>query len=522
MQAADKTKIKDLLLGLMVSVPAFVQRVLSEALAIIAAHDFPGEWKGLLPDLVAKLGQASSAANWPLVLGLLQTCHAIFKGYRYEYKSDELFMKLQYILEHLQEPLLTLYKHLAAVLNAGGGAAGDAAVLLQCLESATEVHYSLASQDLPAYFEDHMKEWMEAFHSVFSYRNAALAGPAEDPPGPLENAWAAIVETLALYISKYEEEFQPYLATFVTVVWQLVIAATPGPRHDGLATTSVKFLTSVATSVHHTLFREGSALQDVCEKIIIRNMRLVEADEEMFEDDPTEYIRRDIEGSDADTRRRVSAELVRALCRNFEVEVSGIFTKYIEAMLAEYAAAPQANWKSKDVAVYMVTALSFRAGTARLGATQTSPLIDIPQFFEGAILQELQAAGAQSGGMLILKADALKFVATFRSQLVLASFRKIIPLLPALLQNQNRVVHTYAAHAVDRLLTTKDPNPTGSGPPVVRFGASELAAFVEPLLVALFGVFKHRGSEQNDYAMKVRPRARGRGAPVQAATAPPS
>ncbi|KAJ1617994.1 Exportin/Importin, Cse1-like protein, partial [Pavlovales sp. CCMP2436] len=157
--------------------------------------------------------------------------------------------------------------------------------------------------------------------------SGGLAGDADDAPGPLEHCQAAVVECLSLYISKYDEEFAEYLPAFV----QRLIAVGTGARYDPLATMSIKFLTS--------LYAQGSALQDVCEHIVVPNMRLLEADEEMFEDDPAEYIRRDIEGSDADTRRRVCAEL--------------IFNHYTAAMLQQHAADPQAQWKAKDVAIYL-------------------------------------------------------------------------------------------------------------------------------------------------------------------------
>lgn len=46
----------------------------------------------------------------------------------------------------------------------------------------------------------------------------------------------------------------------------------------------------------------------------------LEQDVELFEDNAFEYIRRDVEGSDTDTRRRVSCDLVRGLCRNYEAQ----------------------------------------------------------------------------------------------------------------------------------------------------------------------------------------------------------
>jgi exportin-2 (importin alpha re-exporter) len=62
-------------------------------------------------------------------------------------------------------------------------------------------------------------------------------------------------------------------------------------------------------------------------------MTLRESDEELFEDDPIEFIRRDLEGSDTDTRRRASADLVRSLLELHAQEVTQIFSTYITQYL---------------------------------------------------------------------------------------------------------------------------------------------------------------------------------------------
>ena len=54
---------------------------------------------------------------------------------------------------------------------------------------------------------------------------------------------------------------------------------------------------------------------------MIPNTRLREGDEEMFDMNWLEFVRRDTEGSDTDTRRRASRELVRALVDKFPAEV---------------------------------------------------------------------------------------------------------------------------------------------------------------------------------------------------------
>jgi hypothetical protein len=57
---------------------------------------------------------------------------------------------------------------------------------------------------------------------------------------------------------------------------------------------------------------------------------VIECDEELFEDNPEEYIRRDIEGSDVDTRRRAACDLVRSLSKAFESQMTAIFAQYVQ------------------------------------------------------------------------------------------------------------------------------------------------------------------------------------------------
>lgn len=53
----------------------------------------------------------------------------------------------------------------------------------------------------------------------------------------------------------------------------------------------IQFLTSVAKSVHHTLFSAETTLKEICTFVVIPNMKLRESDIEIFEDNPAEYIR---------------------------------------------------------------------------------------------------------------------------------------------------------------------------------------------------------------------------------------
>lgn len=115
-----------------------------------------------------------------------------------------------------------------------------------------------------------------------------------------------------------------------------------------------------------------------------------ESDEELFEDNPEEYTRRDIEGSDVDTRRRAACDLVNTLSQNFEQKIMQIFGQYLQVMLAKYAEQPAVHWRNKDAAMYLVTSLVSRGATQKHGVTQTSQLVSLPQFCQQHVLVELQ------------------------------------------------------------------------------------------------------------------------------------
>lgn len=187
-----------------------------------------------------------------------------------------------------------------------------------------------------------------------------------------------------------------------------------------LVSNAIQFLASVAERpAYKHLFEDVNTLSSICEKVIVPNMEFrgtmssdipyvrflspniiswlpvyqiplpqiptfwnnqpispstqwvilfwyKDADEEAFEDNPEEYIRRDMEGSDIDTRRRAACDLVRALSKSFEGPVITNFSQYVQAMLAEFAKNPAENWKNKDAAIFLVTSLAAKGQTQKV------------------------------------------------------------------------------------------------------------------------------------------------------------
>eukprot|EP01117_Protostelium_nocturnum_P012777 TRINITY_DN4729_c0_g4_i1.p1 TRINITY_DN4729_c0_g4~~TRINITY_DN4729_c0_g4_i1.p1 ORF type:complete len:1023 (-),score=284.50 TRINITY_DN4729_c0_g4_i1:134-3040(-) len=487
----DREIIKSTIVTLMLSATQpQVTSQLSAALEIISQYDFPLKWPNLLPELVSKLN--NSDTNF--VIKALSTVNSVLKRYRHAVKAEESLVELKKILEDFQEPLLRLFTGVMGGITNGGQNHAALVPSFEAVRLMAKIFYALNAVDLPEYFEDHLGEWMSFFHTllIFESKEVQLVGDEDDSKaGLLYDVQAAVCQNVNLYASKYEEEFQPYHDGFLQDIWTLLTRLNAEPRYDSLAVSAIQILTSMATGVHHQQFRQP--LQTICEQIAIPNLKLREIEVEMFEDDPIEFIRRDVEGNDNDTRRRAATELIKGLRKYFAQETTAICTNSITQLLKSYTENPTANWASKDVSIYLVPALAVRTATAAQGTTAVNELVPIMEFFQNHVYPELSPSNSASQ---ILRADALKYVWTFRQQMPKETYNAIFPSIIQNLKSNSYVIHTYAALCIDKLLTVKD---VGNIP---RFGNMDIKPHLGELLTILFGALQTDNHKENEYTMK--------------------
>uniref|UniRef100_A0A8C2Q6G2 Exportin-2 n=1 Tax=Cyprinus carpio TaxID=7962 RepID=A0A8C2Q6G2_CYPCA len=487
----DRTAIKANIVNLMLSSPEQIQKQLSDAISIIGREDFPQKWPDLLTEMVTRF----QSGDFHIINGILRTAHSLFKRYRHEFKSNELWSEIKLVLDTFAQPLTELFKATIDLCQTHATDINALKVLFSSLTLISKLFYSLNFQDLPEFFEDNMETWMTNFHNLLTLDNKLLQTDDEEEAGLLELLKSQICDNAALYAQKYDEEFQPYLPRFVTAIWNLLVTTGQEVKYDLLVSNAIQFLASVCERPHYKhLFEDQNVLTSICEKVIVPNMEFRSADEEAFEDNSEEYIIRDLEGSDIDTRRRAACDLVRGLCKFFEGPVTGIFSGYVSSMLTEYAKNPGVNWKHKDAAIYLVTSLASKAQTQKHGITQANELVNLSEFFVNHILVDLKSPNVNE--FPVLKADAIKYVMTFRSQLPKEQLLETVPLLVAHLQAESIVQHTYAAHALERLFTMRGANNTTLITP------TEMAPFTEQLLNNLFKSLAIPGSSENEYIMK--------------------
>ena len=344
----DRHTIQTHLVELMCTVPPQIQAQISESVSLIAAVDYPHKWDTLLPQLI----QQFNSTDQNVVSGVLKTANAIFKRFRYVARSDDLYRVILYTLERIQQPLLTMFVNTGKAVEAFANDKAQLEPRFDQLRSMCRIFFSLNYQDLPEFFEDHMGDWMQEFAKYLQYTNPILVdADEEDEPSPIDKLQAAIVQNLSLYADKDEEPFLPFLPQFTTLVWNLLVNLTKYPKHDVLVTTSTKFLSSLVSKLmHRDIFKEEATLREIVTRIVIPNLMIREVDEERFEDDPQEFILTEVEGSDSESRRKCSQDLLRAMCRQFEPETTKICAEHVGTMLGEFAA-DNSKWTAKDAAV---------------------------------------------------------------------------------------------------------------------------------------------------------------------------
>jgi exportin-2 (importin alpha re-exporter) len=197
----------------------------------------------------------------------------------------------------------------------------------------------------------------------------------------------------------------------------------------------------------------------------------LEHEEEQFEDDPLEYIRRDLslsmEGA-CSTRRHAASELVRALMSvGLEAKVTHIVQSFVREALRSYASNPTQNWKDKDTAIYLFSSVASLGSTASQGVTNTSLHVDVIKFFLENVYGDLQNPGQSAHP--ILQVDAIRFIYQFRYQvsfpvgitvdtltpqvkLTKDQHLAVLPNLIRHLASSNYVLSTYAAITIERTL----------------------------------------------------------------------
>lgn len=211
--------------------PPALQKQLSDAVSIIGKYDFPKKWPQLIDEMVDKF----ATGDFNVINGVLQTAHSLFKRYRYEFKSQNLWEEIKLVLDRMAKPLTDLLLATMQLTKVHENNTEALKVIYGSLVLVCKVFYSLNSQDLPEFFEDNMATWMKAFHELLTIDVPCLHTGDDEDAGVLEHLRSQVCENIAMYAQKYDEEFAPFMETFVTAVWELLVKTGMQTKYDAVS-----------------------------------------------------------------------------------------------------------------------------------------------------------------------------------------------------------------------------------------------------------------------------------------------
>ncbi|KAK0194119.1 CAS/CSE protein [Armillaria mellea] len=491
-----------------------IRAQVAESVSLIAELDFPEKWPNLIDQLVSSL----SATDYNINVGVLQAAHSIFNQWRAHVRSDKLFTEINFVFSKFMDPFLRLFRQTATLLLSNPSPTpalttptSNYMTLAQSMVLLIEIFHDFTCQDLPPAIEDTHAEFFGTtqgwFHNFMPWNPQELRGDADDPtPSLPSQIKTRILEIAELFLKLYPEQLQQSGAvqTLVQDVWSLVGSnQLPDISDDHLVSQALRFISTAIRSGHYqSLFSSPNIVSSLVEGVVVPNTSLREHDVEQFEDDPLEYIRLDLSlssaGTDLATRRHSAADVLQALVSSgYETATTEIVGKWIETGLKQYEANKTENWRAKDSAIYLLTAVATKGQTTQQGVTSTNTLVDVIKFFSEHVFQDLEA----SAGTVhpILQVDAIRFLYTFRNQLTKPQLMSVLPLLIRHIGSANYVCCTYAAITIDRILFIKQGGQ-------LLFTQADVRDFAADLLNALLTKIESAGTPEkmaeNDHLMK--------------------
>ncbi|ESL12217.1 CAS/CSE/importin domain protein [Trypanosoma rangeli SC58] len=442
----DKQVVRSTITGAMLQAAPNVQRNLAEATTLIAEVDFPKAWPNALDRIVQVLG---TEKDMRMHCAALSTAHGILGRYRNQGDlSEALANDLRIIYTSFTAPLLLSMELLLGEMEKGGV---DAKAASHGLTLAVECLRDLTTLDLGDEFI-----WnMEKFVAVL-LRCLQFSRPDVDETSLIELK-SVVMTCVTHFLLQFSEDFEKYASEFLKVVWDTI--ASPLSREqtmDDVVIQGMNLLSAACRGSMRDVFNSTEILENLVVHVVLPNLALQPDDIELYETEPYSYIQRDIEGSDFHTRRREAGELVRSLMLAFPDMSGPLFIAQLQQLMFVASAG---DWKAKDLSIYLVSSLSLGGQYANLqrGATQRlSNLVPFEQFLKQSVLPEL-SKDVSEHTPFIIKADCIRFVATFRAHIEPQLLPDIIALLTTWIRCQDVVVRTYAANAVERIFTLQRP-----------------------------------------------------------------
>lgn len=351
----DKAMIRDAIVDAVVHAPDVIRVQLAVCVSSIVKHDFPGRWTQIV-DKVSIYLQNPDASSW---FGALLCLYQLVKNFEFKKEEER---------SQLNEAMLLLLPQVYTLCTRLMPDASEQSVLLQ--KQILKIFFAFTQYVLPVpsvISREVFAQWMEIFRQVAErpvpdHTNSVDEEDRPDLPWWKCKKWALhiLYRIFERYgspggvVSEYEEFAKWYLKTFSAGILEVLLKILDQYRQRVYVSPRVMQQTlnyiDQGVSHAHCWVMLKPHMQTIIQEVIFPFLSYSDADEELWDSDPLEYIRVKFDIFE-DFVSPVSAaqRLLHSACKKRKNMLSDTM-RFVVSVLTS----PEAAAKQKDGALHMV------------------------------------------------------------------------------------------------------------------------------------------------------------------------
>lgn len=184
-----------------------VQRQLIETIVSIAKIESILKWKHLV-ETIEKRMKVYGTGNL-----YLQIAHELTYPYRFQLNWNTSCEEIQFLVENLAESVTITFEALSSEPDSAA---------VETLTLCVEIFRSLNTLELTERFEDKLQPWMHGFAQILSV-DQQRDDDNQQAEMQLHSLFRKVLNTLQLFVEKYDEEFESYIDTFMVKISNILM-----------------------------------------------------------------------------------------------------------------------------------------------------------------------------------------------------------------------------------------------------------------------------------------------------------
>uniref|UniRef100_A0A4W3GXB4 Importin 8 n=1 Tax=Callorhinchus milii TaxID=7868 RepID=A0A4W3GXB4_CALMI len=291
----DRQQIRDNIVEGIIHSPDLIRSQLAVCLRIIIKYDFPGRWTTVV-DKIGYFLQTANSGSW---LGSLLCLYQLVRTYEFKKaeERDPLIAAMQIFLPRIQQHIVQLLPD-----------ASHYSVLIQ--KQILKIFYALVQYTLPLQLvnKQTMTQWMEVFRLIIDRDVPPETLQVDEDDRPELVWWKCKKWALHIVVRLFERYGSPgnvtkeyiefsefFFQTYAVGIQQVLLNLVAHFRHKQYVTPRVlqQALNYLNQGVGHSLTWKQMKphIQSISEEVIFPLMCYKDEDEELWQEDPYEYIR---------------------------------------------------------------------------------------------------------------------------------------------------------------------------------------------------------------------------------------